>query len=1176
MASIAVWACRSEHDITFAQDARTDFYPLFPQPMTQTKHRSTATRRCVASRILGGRQVLALLALGAAVCLIQDDACAAIGPFGAAQGLQPNTSESILRPMRYQPEGVDFVIVNGQEYFNRPLYGGNTAFRVDGGDRPECVLYLPGRGGNLRMGVRTSSGNLWLHEAAHIEFRYRPGSLRYEIEDPRLGTGGRISMAILALAETEGVLVRIEARNVPADLEWIWAYGGMNGQRGARDGDIGTERVPISQWFQLQPEFCRGNKAAIGDADFKLHGRPATIHGIAPEGTRLSLAHAGDWGRLEALCAMDDGSTADARTPEFPIVVGRRSLKEGETLLLALQRLPAEQATESSAKDATSPEKASAAVRKREPAPSLPLRQAYSRSELPGLWQRTEAHFEGLRRQLEVMTPDPHFNAAVAALNVAADAVWDEPQGVVMHGAIAWRSKLLGWRGPYAMDALGWHERARRHLAYWATRQNTTPVPDRLPPADVSANFARSEAALHSNGDMSNSHYDMNLVYIDALFRHLRWTGDLAFAREVWPVIERHLAWERRLFRREYGPDRQPLYEAYAAIWASDDLQYHGGGTTHTTAYNFFHNKEAARLAALLGFDGGRYEEEAAAIGRAMRRWLWIQDGGGFGEYRDFLGLQKLHENAGLWTFYHTMDSEVPTPTEAAAMVRKLSNDMPRIPVRGPSVPEGLHMLPTTTWMPYTWSLNNVVMGENVHTAIGLWLAGESTEAWMLLRGSVIASMYMGICPGNVGSMNYLDVHRRESQRDFADGGGVLSRAVVEGVFGIRPDMLAGEITFSPGWPDEWQSASLRHARVGVVHKRIGEMDTYRLETRLGRPVKLRFEPPAALGASVEVRVNGRPIEPQWAEGAQRKGRPQFLFPASEAFEIQLFRKQGAVAKRSSRKQEASGVVSRKMQEKTTTADGLREIGWWRCFYSAVRMHPVPLDGHFNDRVTAIFAKGKYLSPRSPFCSLAIPSQGIGAWAGHVNAMAEVDDSGLRKAAAIGGGVVTLPNGLVLKTPGEAATPNVLFVSQWDNYPKEAVVPLEGRAEAIVLLMAGSTNAMQSRFDNGEVEVRYSDGTCATLSLRNPTNWWPIDQDYFVDDYAFARPGPFPPRLDLRTGVLRLLEQHSFKGRGGSVPGGAATLLVLPLDRGRELRSLSVRALANEVVIGLMAATLLR
>ena len=67
---------------------------------------------------------------------------------------------------------------------------------------------------------------------------------------------------------------------------------------------------------------------------------------------------------------------------------------------------------------------------------------------------------------------------------------------------------------------------------------------------------------------------------------------------------------ERRLFRREYGPEKLPLYEAYAAIWASDDLQYHGGGTAHASAYNYWHNAMAARVARALGRDGAAYERE--------------------------------------------------------------------------------------------------------------------------------------------------------------------------------------------------------------------------------------------------------------------------------------------------------------------------------------------------------------------------------------------------------------------------------------------------------------------------------------------------------------------------------------------------------------------------------------
>jgi hypothetical protein len=112
--------------------------------------------------------------------------------------------------------------------------------------------------------------------------------------------------------------------------------------------------------------------------------------------------------------------------------------------------------------------------------------------------------------------------------------------------------------------------------------------------------------------------------------------------------------------------------------------------------------------------------------------------------------------------------------------------------------------------------------------------------------------------------------------------------------------------------------------------------------------------------------------------------------------------------------------------------------------------------------------------------------------------------------------------------------------------------------------------------DNGEVVVAYTDGTSARLALANPETWWPIEQDYFIDDFQFRDDAALPIRVDLKTGDMRVLEHESFKGRGGKISGGAATVLELALDPRKELKSLTVRALANDVVIGLMAATLVR
>lgn len=1083
---------------------------------------------------------------------------------------RPNLAGQVARPLRYRPEGEDFVIENGGEFFNRPLYGGNTAFRVDGGDRPEFSLYLPGRGGNVRLGLRTAAGVLWLHAARSIVTRYRPGELHYEIADPLLGAGGRIHLAAIAYASVEGLALRVAGQDLPRAAELVVAFAPGNGAQGRRGGDIGTETVPISQYFQFAPEYARGSTVDLHERGFTVNNDRAAVTATASTPLAVRRADATRWDDLASL--LDEG--ADGQ-----IAVGRLPLG-GQAIHLAFQLTRSRKAPELAVyREAGSTLDARpAAERSRAP--------AFRPDELAERFAQASGHFARLRGQVRIDTPDPYLNAAMGALNVAADAVWDEDQGAIMHGAIAWRTKLLGWRGPYALDALGWHERARRNLDEWTARQNTSPAPAQLPPADRATNLARNEAGLHSNGDMSKSHYDMNIGFIDAMLRHLLWTGDRAYARAVWPVLERHLAWERRLFRREYGPDKLPLYEAYAAIWASDDLYYNGGGATHTSAYNAWHNAMAARIAAMIGKDPAPYQAEAERIRAGMRRHLWMPERGAFGEYRDLLGAQALHPSYGLWSFYHTLDSRVPDRLEAARMVLDLERQRRPIPIAGPGVPADrpYRVLPTTDWMPYSWSINNVVMGEVLHTALGTWQAGDNERAFELAKGALLASLYMGISPGNVGSMNYLDVYRREAQRDFADGSGVMARTLVEGLFGVRPDALDGTLLLRPGFPRDWRHANLRHPGVTVAFRRDGGRERWTVEQPAAAFRRLVLELPAASDAVESVLADGKPV--RWSASKDEAFAPRLRveLPFTRKTELTIqWRGQaiGAAAQAVATSPAHDGL--RRMRQGAFTwwaaSDAPQAAGQFTCSPqaaswttgAAVNPRHVDLGPSFNERVSQIFKPGKYLSPRSPYVSLSLPAQGIGAWAGHVNAMATVDDAGLRAQ----GGVLRLPNGLSFATPSSPDAANVLFTSQWDNYPKQASVTLQGRAGRAFLLMAGSSNAMQSRIDNGEVLVTYADGSRTRLALHNPDSWWPIEQDYFIDDYQFPYCGRLPVRVDLKTARVRVLDPARLpQDLRAKIDGGSATVLEMPLDRGKDLMSLELRTLANDVVIGLMGVTL--
>lgn len=1178
------------------------------------------------------------------------------------------------RTLHYRPDGGDFVTVNGKRRFNRALYGTNTAFRAEAGDLPEFALYLPGIGGTLRLGLAANGTGKWLMDAGTITARYRPGAMLYTIEDPLLGKA-ILHLTVWAMSDAEGLLVEARATGtLPEGVSQVYAFGGATGKKLNRDGDIGAD--PESS-FYLKPENCAANQIDLNGSGFTLHFGAAAqrrkLIGTFPAGTTLKT---GDAGKQASPVELLRSEAAGA-----PVVVGSVVLAAGVPVVAGIQ-VPG-------------------------------TRQTLTAAELPALAVQAEQARKTLADRVIIRTPDPWINTLGGALSVAADAIWETP--TYMHGAVAWRMRLNGWRGPYAGDPLGWHDRSRTHFRAYAKSQLTEPLTGPNVP-DTVLHFARQQEKLgntvfssgyicrNPNGDFRPHHYDMNLVYIDELLWHINWTGDLTFVREIWPVLTRHLAWEKRNF----DANNDGLYDAYCCIWASDALQYSGGGVTHSSAYNYRANRMAARLAALIGENPEPYRQEADTILRAVNSQLWLPRKGWYAEYKDLLGKQLLHPAAGLWTVYHAIDSDVPDPMRAYQTLRYVDHEIPHIPIRATGLADtSLYTLSTTNWMPYDWSLNNVVLAELMHTSLAYWQGGRTNEAFRLWKSALVESMYVGASPGNFQQLSFYDANRGELYRDFADPVGMAARSVVEGLFGIVPDALSHTLTIRPGLPDAWDTAQLTipDVQFSFTRERRGGQTTerYAIKPTFGQPMALRLQVKAHREQLAQVTVNGKPVS--WSVVPASVGSPVVAIQAEAAaqYEVDLvwsgaaleaappLPEQAIGAALSARFARArvvgvadpqqvagrltnddrslSGTVAGEKGhrtmfvqlrqgaftwweplhitvtdpisfERTTTAESpelrfrivnhtqtpvrgtLRvnatysvpvsvaagsasgeitvpasqvvlgsntlALRWqggqpatgqlmnWTATTSPKRTEPVLMAGLFNDRITNIF-RNNYLSPRPDSPTLQLPEQGIGNWC-YPNTDAVIDDAGLRQLAGAKEEIY-LPGGIPFRTPGVGAQPNTLFVSQWDNYPHEASVPLTGRAAHAYLLMAGTSNPMQSQLDNGEVLVEYTDGTHDRLALRNPDTWWPVEQDYYVDGYAFRLAQPVPYRVHLKTGriVRGETDYTSIKGfTNRAIDGGAATVLDLPLQLGKTLKQLRVRAIANDVIIGLLAVTLVR
>jgi hypothetical protein len=251
-------------------------------------------------------------------------------------------------------------------------------------------------------------------------------------------------------------------------------------------------------------------------------------------------------------------------------------------------------------------------------------------------------------------------------------------------------------------------------------------------------------------------------------------------------------------------------------------------------------------------------------------------------------------------------------------------------------------------------------------------------------------------------------------------------------------------------------------------------------------------------------------------------------------------------------------------------------VNWTLPLRVGATFENVNISAAFNDKVNNIFAPKKYLSPRSPYTTLQLPLQGIGDWCVPLR-MVAVNDSGFR--TAVKNDLFVTPFGIKFATPNAVEKPNIAFTSLWDNYPDSLSVPLTGKASHAYLLMAGSTNHMQSRMVNGLVTVTYTDGTESVLKLINPETWAPIERDYFTDEFSYKMNRPRPYRVILKTGKVARNLENEIKGDAldaRMIDGGGAIILDLPLNKNKELKLLTLNTKANEVVIGLMGVTLER
>ena len=155
-------------------------------------------------------------------------------------------------------------------------------------------------------------------------------------------------------------------------------------------------------------------------------------------------------------------------------------------------------------------------------------------------------------------------------------------------------------------------------------------------------------------------------------------------------------------------------------------------------------------------------------------------------------------------------------------------------------------------------------------------------------------------------------------------------------------------------------------------------------------------------------------------------------------------------------------------------------------------------------------------------------------------------------------GQVVTPQGVPFVAP--TAARNVAFTSLWDNWPARVTVPVDQRAAAVWLLIAGSTQPLQGRIANSVVHFRYADGVDERLEMVPPLNFRMLcpwgGADYNQEFDAFALGDTPPLMVDLGSNCRAML--YGWR-----------------LREDVKLKEVTLEALSQEVVVGLMGVSLM-
>lgn len=463
-----------------------------------------------------------------------------------------------------------------------------------------------------------------------------------------------------------------------------------------------------------------------------------------------------------------------------------------------------------------------------------------------------------LDKAVEITTPDPDVNRALAASIVAVDQAWVCAPQIGCGNVAGYGPSRPGRRPQYAWFfagdglvavesflAAGRYERARDELEFIAKYQNksTGMIWHEMSTSAPLVDWEKRYPYMYV-------HVDITLQYLSTLSDYVRTTGDTAFLKAHWEGVKAAWRYARSLVDPRIGLPSIPVGKEGQNEQAvlRDDVHLSSAWIEAANAF--------ARLARTQG-DAGLARNGALAAEAARQSVLK--------NYWD--------EQNGFWFGGHTASG---TP------VREQRPDAMDVLLRGAFTPAQadrmLDRLATpefqTDWGVRSLSANHPDYDPNAYSAGSVWglgSSGMSTIFWKEHRPFTAWNAWHGLVawatldsPGHMHEVVAGDLFHPEVEsvpEQTWSSAGFLS-AAFEGLLGLEIDGGARRVSFAPHLPANWGEVDIKRLRVGSsrLDLHLSEDDhaiTLQIDNP-GPPVTIAFDPQIPLGARLlTAEVNG-------------------------------------------------------------------------------------------------------------------------------------------------------------------------------------------------------------------------------------------------------------------------------------------------------------------------------